>query len=887
MFTLKNDFLRYSFDEKGSVREDADAASGISYLASDSYAFYLRSFSGEITTPASVSVCGSIITVRFDKPEVEFKIVYLEKEKYIRFTILDQSPKDVKYGCFIFAAVNTTDKDGRAPFSSTARTLCLKCNMLELPGRCERVGSVAYSKLGAVGVSSALIGVPRDKLVEALDSAVEFLTIDDIPMTKYGGQHGADVPAAHEDYVIASLIKEIDDDEWLKPLKRVNIRQVDFHQGGMYRQSDYVFRPDLFPGGAADFKRKVSDTLHRHGMRAGLHSYSGMVDVNSRYATPIPSKDLYALAEYTLARDLGEGDDTLYIEGSSDPVATVQGPYAYSNVTCLLIDEEILIFKSKGEGGALGSLQRGALGTKAAAHQKGASVRHLRNMYGFFQSIPGSPLFYKLAQNMATAFNEGGFDMMYFDGLECIGNSCPGNEKTEGLGWYYEALFVREVLRGCKKTPVVEYSTLHPQIWASRSRAGAYDMPFAGYKQFHDIHCRDNEKNAHRRLLPSQLGWLAIWPTLRNPSVYDNWMDKIEFDDDADYLGCKSIGYDSGLSYGMPKASDFDNSPGLCRKADKMAIYSKLREQNIFSAELREKLKEYKTGYRLIRKDDKYCFERLERLYMRPYSFKDSENIGTVSNPFGTQQPAVRIVGECTEDASAEPITIIEFDRERPATSQQLLYQYPADKPLDIDGKEALGLWVKGNGKDEYMNVRLEGQHPWGSGFGDNVIHLGFEGWRYFNLCERDNSDYAGVAFENDIFDIDSKGYLWERLRNSFKYSGIARIRILFTAGGEGVYIGALTAQPFSPSPIKIHSLSANGTTLSFGCELTPGRYIEYNPNTGKAAIYDRLGNAEPIGVEGSLKLTGGENEVTISGDADGTRRVKVHLLVTGETISD
>jgi hypothetical protein len=887
VFTLKNDFLRYSFDERGLVCEYTDVSTGISYLASDSHAFYLNTFGGGKVTPASVSVCGNIITVRFDKPDLEFRMVYLEKEKYIKFTILDQNPMDVKYGCFIFAAVNTTDRDGNAPFSSTARTLCLKCNMLELPGRCERVGSIAYSKLGAVGVSSALIGVPRDLLVEALDSAVEFLTIDDIPMTAFGGQHGADAPAAHEDYVIASLIKEIDGDEWLKPLKRVNIRQVDFHQGGMYRQSDYVFHPELFPGGAADFKRKVADTLHRNGMRAGLHSYSGMVDVNSRYVTPIPSKDLYALAEYTLACDLSADDDTLYIEGSSESVATTQGPHAYSNVTCLLIDEEIVIFKSKGEGGALGSLQRGAIGTKAAAHQKGASVRHLRNMYGYFQSIPGSPLFYKLAQNKAAAFNEGGFDMMYFDGLECIGSSCPENEKTEGLGWYYEALFVREVLRGCKKTPVVEYSTLHPQIWGSRSRAGAYDMPYAGYKQFHDIHCRDNESSSHRRLLPSQLGWLSLWPTLGNPPVYDNWMNKIEFDDDADYLGCKSIGFDSGLSYGMPKASDYEKSPGLCRKADKMAVYSKLREQKYFSAELREKLKEYRTGYRLIQKDGKYAFERLERLYMRPYSFKDDENAETVSNPFGRQQPTVRIVGECTEAALANPTIVIEFDPERPAVEQQLLYQYPADKPLDIDGKEALGLWVKGNGKDEYMNVRLEGQHPWGEGFGDNVIHLNFEGWRYFNLCECDNGDYAGVAFENDIFDIDSKSYLWQRLRENFKYGGIARIRILFTDGGEGVYLGALTAQPFKASPIRINSLSANGATLSFNRELIPGRFIEYDPKTGKAAIFDRLGNSEPIWAGGSLELKEGENEVIINGEADGTRRVKVHLLVAGEIISD
>ena len=894
MITLRTRTLQYSFDEKGLVREFTDRSAGIDHAVPGSCAFCLLTGETEekLTLPAEVSACGNLLTVRFSEPEVVFTVAYLERATDIRFTILEQAPLDAPFDRFVFAAAQTDDTDGRSPFSATVRSLCLKCNMLELPGRCERVGAVAYAKLGAVGVSAALIGVPREQLVTAMDAAVAHLTVDDIPVTPYGGQHGTDAPGSHDDYVIAYRI-DAGSEDWLKPLKRLNVRQVDFHQGGMYRQADYLFLPELFPQGAVDFRRKVSDTLHRNGMRVGLHTYSGMIDVRSKYVTPVPSQDLHALAFYTLAADLTEDADRLYIEDSSDPVATVQSPHARENVTCLMIDQEIIRFSSKGPDGELGKLDRGWLGTQKAAHAKGAVVRHLRNMYGYFQSEPGSALYYQLAKNQATAFNDGGFDMMYFDGLECIGTCCkdPAFEEPSalrGLGWYYEALYVREVLRHCKRTPLVEYSTLHPQLWASRSRAGAFDLPLSGFKHFVDIHCRDNEKRAHRRLLPSQLGWLSVYPAAeRGPSVHDNWMEKIEFDDDADYLGSKAIAYDSGLSYIFPTQAVFDKSPAMCRIADKLALYSRLRGERIFSDALREKLKAYNTGFRLIETADGYAFEPLERLLARPYSFRDGENACCIVNPFGAQKPVIRILGECTEDPAGEAVQLAAFDRNAPAGTQKLLFEYPQGQPLNIDGKEALGIWVMGNGKDEYMNVRLEGMHPWGMGFGDHVVSLNFTGWRYFSLCESDNSDYGRIQFRNDIFRVDEHEHLYQRYRESFRYDGIARIRILFTGSGEDVRLGELTARPFSASPILDPAVRVGGSVLTFRCALAPGHYAEYDPGTGEAFVYDYLGNAEKIEASGCVELASGENTAVFSGTADGTRRIKAHFLVKGDVLRD
>ena len=891
MITIQTDTLRYSVDGKGFVREFANRANSINHAVAGSYAFYLLDDSDELTPPESVASEDGLLAVRF--PGVRFTLAAVAKSRHIRFTIVDQKPLDAPFGRFVFAAVQTDDRDGGSDFSGSARSLCLKCNMLELPGRCERIGSVAYAALGAVGVSSALVGAPRAELVQALDEAVAHLTIDDIPLSPYGGQHGAEAPGSHSDYVIVSKVDCAEDADWLKTVRRLNVRQVDFHQGGMYRQADYQFLPDLFPNGAADFRRKVADFLHAQGLQAGLHTYSGMVDVKSRYVTPVPSKDLHALAVYALARDLGEDDDTLFVAGGSESVAEIQGPHADVNVTCLMIDEEIVAFHGKGPDGALTKLERGALGTRKAPHAAGAAVRHLRNMYGYFQSEPGSALFYQLAKNQATTFNDGGFDSMYFDGLECIGDCCsePGTvdaERKKGLGWYYEALFVREVLRHCNRKAIVEYSTMHPQLWAARSRAGAFDFPNSGYKQFYDIHCRSNEADSHRRLLPSQLGWIMLYPPLWGPKQpCRNWITKYPFDDDIDYLGTKAIAFDSGFSYMLPASRQLEDCPAMGRFADKLARYSRVRETHRFPPGLLEKLKAYKTGFQLVDADANPGFERLERLLARPYSFAPGENTCTVVNPFAAQKPRIRIVGECCQDASGALRRLLSFDRERPANEQRLLYEYPQDEPLNIGESPALGLWVMGNGRDEYLNVRLEGMYPWGVGFGDHVIFLNFTGWRHFSLCEIDNGDYADMRFRNDIFDVDRHDSLYRRYRNPFSYEGIARIRFLFTEGGDGVRLGELTAGPASATPISNPTVQTDGGTLSFRCDLPPGNYLEYDPETGTACLYDHLGFSKEVGVSGSAALAAGKNTVSFAGEADGTRRVKVHFLVRGETLRD
>ena len=73
-------------------------------------------------------------------------------------------------------------------------------------------------------------------------------------------------------------------------------------------------------------------------------------------------------------------------------------------------------------------VKRGALGTKAAAHEQGAKARHLKECFGLFVPDPESSLFEEIAANHAEVVNRCGFDGIYLDAID--GSSIlRGNEE--------------------------------------------------------------------------------------------------------------------------------------------------------------------------------------------------------------------------------------------------------------------------------------------------------------------------------------------------------------------------------------------------------------------------------------------------------------------------
>ena len=56
---------------------------------------------------------------------------------------------------------------------------------------------------------------------------------------------------------------------------------------------------------------------------------------------------------------------------------------------------------------------------------------------------------------------------------------------------------------------------------------------------------------------------------------------------------------------------------------------------------------------------------------------------------------------------------------------------------LDINKNQALGVWIKGDGNGELLNLRIESpKHLSNGARGDHFIKIDFTGWKYFELVE-------------------------------------------------------------------------------------------------------------------------------------------------------
>ncbi|MCR5262572.1 MAG: hypothetical protein K6D94_01760 [Clostridiales bacterium] len=898
--------LRYTVDQAGFASGFIRAGSGTDYAEPGFPAFaLLRGLPGAnpagyiaskgmdaFIMPDGVRQNGDTVCVSF--PSVSFALKAECLSDHIRLTVAEIIPGDADFGCFLFGGAKIRDKGDPEGFCGCAVARSIRTQPLEVPGRCEYIGALAYSKLSPVGACAAIIGTEPECLREAAKSALSDVSINDGLVSRYGGPWGDEAPGSHDDYMIECAPVDFSTGEWIEAMRQKNISILDFHQGIEYRHGDYVFRQDKFPRGAEDFRRLVSDPLHANGMKAGLHTYCGMVDFASRYVAPVPHPDLYAVGEYTLAENIGPGDDVIITEEDASEMPLVQTPFASVHARTLMIDGELIEFTGR-SGNSVTGCSRGAIGTTAQAHGKGAKIKHLRNMYNMFQSTPGSALYYELAENMARMYNDGGFDTMYFDGLECVGSCCSG-EKA-GLGWYYEAEFVRTVLKGIGRPALVEYSLLHGAVWNARSRAGAWDAATSGFRKFISLHCADNKANGMRRMLPCTLGWWEIYPPLREGgNRRPNWIFKAEYDDDIDYLGVRSIAYGMGLSYlsvsesmkAVPASGEklsylegdgAGEYPQYHRLFSRLAGYSRVRQSGSLSSELLGKLSDPDAEFRLA-KGERIGFTRQKRLFARPLGLCD-DNTVKVDNCFGVQAPVIRVIAQCAADTSGSGRVIARFDIDRPLGDQERVIRFPDG--LDLGGREALGLWVTGDGSGEYINVRLEGLPPHSPGYGDHVIKLDFTGRRFVSLCECDNGDFTDAVYLPDGERNDSN---YRMYREGIDYGGIGAIRVMTSSDPSRVFIGDISAYPVDDKPVTDISVEAGGKRIVFGCSLAPGSWVEYDPENGSAMLFDIYGHTSPVPVTGEAPaLAHGMNTVAVNGKGNGSYRLKLHMIISGETI--
>ncbi|MFA6930431.1 MAG: hypothetical protein WCT05_08895 [Lentisphaeria bacterium] len=201
------------------------------------------------------------------------------------------------------------------------------------------------------------------------------------------------------------------------------------------------------------------------------------------------------------------------------------------------------------------------------------------------------------------------------------------------------------------------------------------------------------------------------------------------------------------------------------------------------------------------------------------------------------------------------------FEREyrlHQASWSSLVHYFP--KSLDLSSRQALGVWIKGDGKGELANLILNSR-SYGENHLQHYIPINFTGWRYFELVEPEweRLDDYSWPFERCQYGIYRSTSNFANTRGLFLwYNNIP--------AGDSVecLISPIKALPLLKQKIINPSLHLNGQFVSFPVEIEPGQYLECK-TLDDCKLFDRNGDflakitpSNPLPI-----LQNGANELT------------------------
>jgi len=904
--TLENARFRYVISPAGQNLEFIDKKSAVNYCTVSRCAWV--TLAGERHNASSVSYDDGRLVIIFGTSGVSAEIAVRTHDNYLTFEVTSVNGPQIDSLVFVNIPLSLKGKPDE-PFAACAHSLNLFTKVLQLPALQSHLKAECFKRFGLQGAKVAIIGVPQPEILPALKEVLS--TAEDLPDCKVAGPWANEVAFNHGSYLFnfGDLTLETAD-EWIHTVKSLGFNQIDNHGGGagFFRFGDFQLNKEKWLGGWDDYKKIVA-RLHDAEIGSILHTYSFFIDKGSRYVRPVPSPQLDAFRSFTLAEPLTARAGEIRVVESTRDVSTITGFLVRNSVT-LHIEDELVAFSSVTTEPPymFTGCRRGAYGTKAVSHPKGAKIRHLKECFGLFVPNAESELFEEIAAKHAEIVNRCDFDGIYLDAIDG-GDILAGRDNS----WYYTSKFIFDIYKHLKKPVGMEMSTMHHHFWQFRSRWQAWDYPRRGYKRFIDMHARAVEG---KLLLPLHLGWWNFH-TFSPPQTEPTFPDTIE------YLGCKLIGYNAGVSIvGTIGKRGLREIPAYERLGGILKNYEELRHANYFDEAIRKKLREPGKEFTLFRDKDrrwrfrpvKYDTHRIERLEKWSSTWK-------VDNIYDRQPVKLRIEALMSAGPYDAPENVIlaDFSDAKVFTGRATAggvtfgHQVKAGKVsgkltalnsgkvpqkaawakaekkfkpwLDLRNRQALGVWIYGDGQGELLNFRLESpRHISYGAIADRYVTVDFTGSRYFELIETESSRHSDYGWP--------EGSSYNVYRNLIDFKRIEGLGIWYNNLPPGkevrCYLSPLKALPMVSATIKNPKISANGRTLVFPVEMKSGSYLEfysrsdcrlYGPKGELIAKVKPLGNV-PI-------LSNGVNEITFDCDesADVIPRANVTVISYGKPL--
>ncbi|MCC7377397.1 MAG: hypothetical protein IT581_22240 [Verrucomicrobiales bacterium] len=799
-------------------------------------------------------------------------------------------------------------------FGACVLSMNLFTRVEALPVLQRDLGASCEAKFGMVGAKAVLVAGPTGRLLSLIQKILERESA--LPVCRVAGPWARETPFAHGSYLFNFGALDASNVEgWVETVQSLGFNQTDHHGGGpgFFRFGDFELNREKWPEGWASFRRVV-DRLHQAGIGSIFHTYAFFIDKKSKYVAPVPDGRLDAFRAFTLAEPLSESATEIVVNEPTSEMRTTTG-FFEANSVVLHLGNELVTFggASKVAPWTFTNVTRGALGTRAQSHERGARARHLKEMFGLFVPDVGSTLFEEIAANHAQVVNDVGFDGLYLDAIDGSG-ILRGNEEF----WYWSQKFVIEIQKRLKRPVGMEMSAMSHHFWQYRTRWQAWDYPRRGHKRFIDQHAAGVDGGL---MLPLHLGWWNL-QAFEPPQFEPTYPDVME------HLGARMIGWDAGVSLtaGVSRGA-LRETPLFRRSVEILKTCEELRASKTFDEATRAQLRDPRHEFALFRDPaGRPRFRRVQTLAQtvsmnEPWTKRWSIAPTNVSPNTPLRLRIESLMGVDAADSQAVVLANLGGDESKAwsrsaavgieadwrarlvnGSSECLLVATNAgkvprkgawarasrvfDPVVNVKDRQGLLLEIEGDGSGAVVALRQESPaHIAYGGFADRYVVLDFVGRRTVALVETESTRWSDYDWG------DGKG-LYHAYRESAHFDAISQVSVFVQNLPPGretrIGIGPMRAIALRPAVLVDPRITVAGRELVFQCRLPSGSWVEANGPDDCQAYGPKGEPLGKVGVRGEWpKVNPGTYECGFDGDAESgsSARARVVIFADGEPL--